>query len=54
MSKQTSTEGGGLFRGRNARTIVPAILEIVREFDLLELLPLTVRQVYYQLYPKKS
>lgn len=42
-----------LFRGRNAKRIVPAIMEVVREFDALELLPLTVRQVYYQLVSRE-
>jgi hypothetical protein len=40
-------ELSGLFRGRNAKVVVPAIFSIIEEMD--EHLPMTVRQVYYQL-----
>jgi hypothetical protein len=41
----------GLFRGRNAKVVVPAIFSIIEEMD--EHLPMTVRQVYYQLVARE-
>ncbi|MBI9083353.1 MAG: hypothetical protein JEZ11_07125 [Desulfobacterales bacterium] len=40
-----------LFRGRNASTVVPAVHEIVEE--LADYLPMTVRQLYYQLVARE-
>ena len=42
-----------LFRGRIKTEVVPAILEVIREFDAQELLPLTLRQLFYQLVSRQ-
>jgi hypothetical protein len=42
-----------LFRGRTAKVIVPAIHAVVKEMDEGGYLPLTVRQIYYQLVARE-
>lgn len=44
-------ELSGLFRGRNAKVVVPAIFSIIEEME--DHLPMTVRQVYYQLVARE-
>jgi hypothetical protein len=44
-------ELNGLFRGRNAKVVVPAIFSIMEEME--DHLPMTVRQVYYQLVARE-